>query len=150
MSRFIHSHKVNGLNEAIEISVGLDGPGGASHQYNVIGFGENIPNIGPRPFGVNIRFQNGPIATEKDFNGITNEALLAVLIDRMQGFQGELPHQKEQMSAATTHLAERPPVAPFRCRENAIALTHLEEALMWLQKRTRERMARNVEGKLEK
>lgn len=34
----------------------------------------------------------------------------------------------------------------FACRENAIALTHLEEALMWLEKRTADREAREVEG----
>jgi hypothetical protein len=34
----------------------------------------------------------------------------------------------------------------YACKENACALTHLEEALMWLQKRTRDRMARGVEG----
>jgi hypothetical protein len=34
----------------------------------------------------------------------------------------------------------------FACRENAIALTKLEEALMWLDKRTADREAREVEG----
>lgn len=34
----------------------------------------------------------------------------------------------------------------FACRENAIAITKLEEALLWLDKRTREREARQVEG----
>jgi hypothetical protein len=72
---------------------------------------------------LSILFQNGPIP-EKGTNGVTHEALLAILVDRMQGFQ------KGQ----------------YACRENAIALTHLEEALMWLQKRTRERVARGVEG----
>lgn len=34
----------------------------------------------------------------------------------------------------------------FPCRENAIALTKLDEALMWLDKRKKDRVARNVEG----
>jgi hypothetical protein len=34
----------------------------------------------------------------------------------------------------------------FACRENAIALTKLDEALLWLDSRTREREAREVEG----
>lgn len=34
----------------------------------------------------------------------------------------------------------------FRCRENAIAITKLEEALLWLDKRTRDREDRGVEG----
>ena len=85
-------------------------------------------------------FQNGPIACAEDFNGITNEALLAVVIDRMRGFQ-----------YATNEAGERT-TAPghYACRENALALTHLEEALFWLQKRTRDRMARGVEGTMKK
>ena len=123
----IIDHKLNGLNEAIEIAADEPGSGGASHSYTLF-----IPdNVITKP-GVTVHtilnFQNGPIATAQDFNGITNEALLAVLIDRMRGFQG----------------------GKFACRENAIALTHLEDALMWLQKRTRERMARGVEGTLNK
>lgn len=57
-------------------------------------------------------------------DGTTNEDVLAVLIDRMYFLQGKFP-----------------------CRENAIVITHLEEALMWLEKRTRDRQKRNVEGK---
>lgn len=152
MIRQITDHKVNGLNEALEITAGEPGPGGASHRYDILGAAESIPNVGPRMFGVNLRFQNGPIGKNpdgstrlEDLNGITNEALLAVLIDRMRGFQGMLPHQKAN---PCDDLVARPPAAPFACRENAIALTHLEEALMWLQKRTRARMARGVEGTL--
>lgn len=35
----------------------------------------------------------------------------------------------------------------FVCRENSIAITKMEEALMWLNKRTENRIARGVEGK---
>ena len=35
----------------------------------------------------------------------------------------------------------------FPCRENAMAITKLDEALMWLEKRTKDRENRNVEGK---
>ena len=126
--RTITDHRVNGLNEAISIGV-LDepGPGGANHDYMIVvdkraaepGGARNADDL----INVRIQFQNGPI-NEVGFNGISNEALLAVLIDRMRGFQS----------------------GQFACRDNAIALTHLEEALMWLQKRTRDRMARGVEG----
>lgn len=34
----------------------------------------------------------------------------------------------------------------FPCRENAMAITKLDEALMWLRERTRKRIDRNVEG----
>jgi len=35
----------------------------------------------------------------------------------------------------------------FPCRENAITITKIEEALMWQDKRTQDRLLRNVEGK---
>jgi hypothetical protein len=57
-------------------------------------------------------------------NGITNEVLLAIVLDRLNGFQqGE-----------------------FKSRENALAITKIEEAMHWLHHRTREREARGVEG----
>lgn len=117
--RKIHDHKVNGLNEAIEV-IAIDGrgDGGANHRYTVL-FDKN-----GGPAAISIEFQNGPVRTAADHNGVTNEALLAILVDRMLGFQD----------------------GPFRCRENACALTHLEEGMMWLQKRTRDRMGRGVEG----
>ena len=34
----------------------------------------------------------------------------------------------------------------FACKENAMAITKLEEALLWLDKRTQGREARKVEG----
>lgn len=57
-------------------------------------------------------------------DGTTNEELLSVLINRMQYLQGKFP-----------------------CRENAIVITKLEESLMWLNKRTQDRVNRGVEGK---
>lgn len=130
--REITDHKLNGLNDALQIIV-MDEPGcgGANHEY-VIGLLRN--EAGDRDL-TRISFQNGPIL-EAGFNGISNEALVAIVIDRMRGFQGQNP-------PGEGHL---PGYAPFKSRENACALTHLEEALMWLQKRTRERMARGVEG----
>lgn len=113
--REINTHKVNGLNESIGVHVVDDlGPGGANHEYMIVaGFGN----------GCEIKFQNGPI-NEAGINGISNEALLAVVIDRLQGFQS----------------------GAFKCRENAIALTHLEDAMHWLQHRTQARVLRGVEG----
>ena len=120
--REITSHKVNGLNKAIRIvAVYEPGPGGANHQY-AIEF-TNTKHDKPLFERQNIAFQNGPIA-ESGVNGISQEALLAIVIDRLQSFQD----------------------GPYKCRENAIALTHLEDAIHWLQHRTRQRMARGVEG----
>jgi hypothetical protein len=129
--RTISDHVASPANEALSITVEDDpGQGGACHRYAIEGFdATNNPANTDRtpevtgPERVTVMFQNGPIK-EQGVNGITQEALLAIVIDRLRSFQE----------------------GPFRCRENAIALTHLEEALMWLQKRTRDRLARGVEG----
>lgn len=69
-----------------------------------------------------INKETGELKTISD--GITDEQLLKILIDRKNEQQLKLP-----------------------CRENAIALTHIETALLWLEKRTAERQKRGVEGK---
>jgi hypothetical protein len=118
--RQLTNHKLNGLNDALQIEV-LDGPGagGASHEYLIT----TSPDAKTGARSIQISFQNGPI-TEKGVNGISGEALLAIVIDRLQCFQN----------------------GEYKCRENAIALTHLEDAMHWLQHRTRQRLARGVEG----
>jgi len=126
MPRELTSHRVNGLNNGLTILV-LDepGPGGANQHYRAIWGG--VPG-NPNAEIANtteIKFQNGPIA-EVGTNGLTHEALLAILVDRLQGFQR----------------------GSFACRENALALTKLEEAQMWLKARTEARVARGVEGTL--
>lgn len=70
-----------------------------------------------------INFQEGPIR-ECGVNGIHNEDLLNIVLERLSGFQK----------------------SKFRCRENAVAITKIEEALMWLRKRTDGREHRGVEG----
>jgi len=127
MTRIIRDHQVNECNEAITISA--DEPdakyGNASHCY-VLSITRRFPDTEqgePSSETWGIQFQRGPIK-EVGVNGLTNEALLAVLIDRMRGFQS----------------------GPFSCQENAIVLTHLQDAQHWLLHRTRERMKRGVEG----
>lgn len=70
-----------------------------------------------------IHFQEGPIK-ECGVNGVCNEDLLVMVIRRLEGFQD----------------------SEFKCRENACAITKLEEALLWLRKRTMGRENRGVEG----
>ena len=70
-----------------------------------------------------VDFQCGPIL-EKGVNGVANEDLLVMVLTRLEGFQN----------------------SDFRCRENAIAITKIEEALLWLRKRTMGREQRGVEG----
>lgn len=70
-----------------------------------------------------LQFQDG-VVPEVGENGWQNEQVLEVLIDRMQFLNGKFP-----------------------CRKNSIVITKLEEALMWLNKRTADRIKRGVEGK---
>jgi hypothetical protein len=147
--RTITDHKLNGLNEAIEIrAVDEPGPGGANHNYSVVLSPPGRPSFHIGQFV----FQNGPIATPADMNGLTVEVLIAIAIDRMRGFQGQNPKPAgwgKTVGDAATQVAamhREDEWGKFRCRENAVALTHLGGALMWLQKRTRDRLARGVEG----
>jgi len=118
--REITSHKVNGCNEALRIVVMDDpGHGGACHHYQI-----ELPAPPDEDYEVvEIDFQNGPIA-EAGVNGVTHEALLAILIDRLESFQA----------------------GPYKCAENQDALDHLRKAMTALQDRTLKRVARGVEG----
>lgn len=84
-----------------------------------------LPRNAVHAVGVMFEFQNGPLQETGGVpNGLSNESLLAIVEDRLLGFQS----------------------GQFACRENAIALTKIQEAMMWLQKRTRNRLARGIEG----
>lgn len=95
------------------------GAGNAFHQYVI------LPTHGEGLTGAltSIKFQKGPIK-ENGVNGCMNEDLIAVVIDRLECFNA----------------------GDYKCRENAIAITKLEEALLWLRKRTMDRENRGVEG----
>ena len=92
------------------------GEGGACHEYRV------TPLNDTKEFAL-VTFQNGPIK-EYGVNGCHQEDLIAICIDRLQSFQA----------------------GKYKCRENALALTKLEEALHWLNYRTVDRNKRGVEG----
>lgn len=75
----------------------------------------------PIPY-IRIKFQAGPLP--QGVNGCSIEDVIDVLVTRLEGFQN----------------------GPFRCRENALAITKLEEAKQWLLYRTSKRQAQGVEG----
>lgn len=114
--RTIREHKVNPTNDRLNITV-ADEPG---H-----GGANHVYEVRGFDDGVImvISFQNGPI-NENGVNGLTQEVLLAIVADRLRSFQA----------------------GPFACRENALALTKIEEAMHWLHSRTLARMQRGVEG----
>lgn len=80
-----------------------------------------------QPYGsevlTEVHFQEGPIK-EHGVNGVCNEDLIAMVICRLEHFQK----------------------SEFSSRDNAMAITKLEEALLWLRKRTIGRENRGVEG----
>jgi len=111
-----------GTNEFTEILIDdKPGDGNIYHKYyisrvNRLRF-DLISDFG------SIKFQKGPVK-EAGINGCHQEDLLAIVIHRLRGFQS----------------------SEFACRENALALTKIEEALHWLNHRTTERTKRGVEG----
>lgn len=94
------------------------GVGGACHKYQV-----KIKNGEEYDVVAMASFQEGPVK-EAGVNGCHNEDLLAIVMHRLQGFQS----------------------GEYRCRENAIAITKIEEALDALRERTTAREQRGVEG----
>lgn len=118
--RELYGHKVNPANDQLKILVRDEpGSGGACHEYSI----EHGTPTEVGRFETRLSFQNGPIA-EAGVNGITHEALLAILIDRLEGFQN----------------------GQFANNYNQTALECLQRAQKVLQQRTKERMARGVEG----
>jgi len=114
--RELNEHKVNPANDTLTVTV-LDEPGagGANHEYQISG----------EKTETRISFQNGPISVDGNgVNGVTHEALLAIVADRLRSFQS----------------------GPYACVENAGALEHIQLAQKCLQMRTQARMARGVEG----
>lgn len=130
MGRELTSHRVSGLNDALTIHV-MDeaGHGGACHEYAITFIDPNLGGVERSPISGRhgrdclISFQNGPIA-ESGVNGISNEALLAIVRDRLEGFQS----------------------GPYACDANKDALLFVVSAMEHLASRTVERVARGVEG----
>ncbi len=122
--RHIHSHRSNGCNWNLDVITPDDvGPGGAPTSYQIVNVSEQNTSPDGDRVEVDIRFQNGPPA-QVGTNGVTQESLTAVLIDRLEGFQR----------------------GPYACDENAEALGHYRRALAALKRRTEVRTIRGVEG----
>ena len=78
--------------------------------------------------GIDINWQNGPLShpggKRSEPNGAFVEGVINAAIGRIEYYQA----------------------SKFRCRENALAITMLEQAVHWLQHRTASREAHGVEG----
>lgn len=100
------------------------GPGGGYHHYTVY-HGLDPERDETR---TDIKFQKGPRHDDASIGGVLDCDLLEIVRDRLATFQK----------------------GPYATRENACALTHIEEALMWMSKRVDDRIERNVLGTMEK
>ena len=100
------------------------GNGGANHEYHIKWDKYNNGYISTQ----SIIFQNGARKETNSVHGVLDTDLLEIVRDRLKSFQE----------------------GPFSSRENAIALTHIEEALMWMNRRVEDRIERNVLGTNEK
>jgi len=129
MSREITTHQVEGAANGLTLKAHDEDrtTGGAPYRYTISSPGKPLKQELMSPsVNVELQFQNGPIP-EVGVNGLTQEVLLAVVIDRLEGFQA----------------------GPFACDDNAEALGYTQKALEFLQKRTKDRIDRGVEGKLQ-
>lgn len=95
------------------------GNGGANHEYLIrTSLDGCIQDL------ASVQFQNGARKETGSIHGVIDTDLLEVVRDRLKSFQS----------------------GPFASRENACALTHIEEALMWMNRRVEDRIERNVLG----
>lgn len=85
------------------------------YEYEVVRSGSEVPIC-------TIRFQEGSPTSEESNPGVLDVDLLEIVRDRLIRFQSN----------------------DLKSREGAIALTHIEEALLWLNKRTTDRIQRGV------
>jgi len=101
--------------------LGEEGPGGAYHEYAI----NQMDHYHDYPSHDNILyFQKGPRKDPESQHGIIDSDLLEIVRDRLIAFQA----------------------GPYSSRENAMVLTHIEEALMWMNRRVEDRIERNVLG----
>lgn len=97
------------------------GNSGANYEYEIHGVINAETN---ECFCQPISFQNGARKLPDSEHGVLDTDLLEIVRDRLKGFQN----------------------GEFATRENACALTHIEEALMWMNRRVEDRIERNVLG----
>lgn len=114
--------------------VGEPGPGGAYHSYEIYRADGPTPETHPGYCSTNmvqiacIDFQKGPRAAQDSIDGVLDCDLLEIVRDRLTAFQN----------------------GPMACVENARALMYLEQALIQMNIRVKNRIERGVLGTMEK
>lgn len=127
VGRELYDHKVNKFNREHVVVKTADerASDNAHHKYEILVVKEAVTSDKTSQIveECHLNFQNGGLR-DVGPNGITDQALLAVILDRVRSFND----------------------GQFRCRENSIIITKLEEALLWMEKRGNDRARRGVEG----
>lgn len=92
------------------------------HKYELASFEGGAPQT--LQFIEKVPVAEGSTELKTVNDGTTNEEVLTVILDRLNVLNKKFP-----------------------CRENALAITQIEQGLMWLNRRTELRKQRGVEGK---
>lgn len=113
--------KRNNLNSVYRS--GDIGPGGAYHHYTIVL--DNSSRLAEfSDFEMYVCFQKGARTDPEARHGVLDNDLLEIVRDRLKAFQS----------------------GDFACHENEMALIHIEEALMWMNRRVEDRAEREVLG----
>lgn len=96
---------------------GEAGPGGGYHDYTIV-------RNDTQEILLTVPIQKGPRKEPKSRHGVLDTDLLEIVRDRLKFFQD----------------------GPYATKENEIALQHIEHALLWMNKRTEDRIERGVLG----
>jgi hypothetical protein len=120
MAREITTHHTNDVNKALKLTA-IEDEKGEPADYLVKWYEADESGV-----EVELPFQHGPIK-EVGVNGLTNEVLLAIVVDRLEFFQR----------------------GQFACEENADALGYVKLAGEALEARTKRRTDQGVEGTLQ-
>jgi hypothetical protein len=115
----IAEHKLSLLNVQLNVERTQAGINGGGSRYVI---SRIEPIDGAVVLMAEIKFQDGAIVD--GINGITDEVLIAIVLDRLRGFNA----------------------GAFRCAENTRAIDHFEQGLNWLRERTARRQAEGIEG----
>lgn len=133
MKKLNRIQKLENLNDVFALDD--PGPGGAHHLYEVVKLNtgricEEDDTFRTRPENMllTVQMQEGPRNSPDAIHGVLDTDLLEIVRDRLIAFQA----------------------GPYACHENACALTHIEEALLWMNKRVEDRITRGVLGTYEK
>ena len=118
--REILVHKIKGDDSHVQVFADDRDPGCGNAAHNFLFL---LPGQQDVSKAHDLRFQRGPLKVAGP-NGVQDSAVIAVLIERFEGFQA----------------------GPFACETNARVLEHLKAALDLNSQRTRDRIARGVEG----